>query len=70
MEVVCPGILQGERNIVSVFDEGNNTSFALRVGAPPGYGLGVSVIVGGHDIPFERLLELGEARHPRQELIG
>jgi hypothetical protein len=68
MEVVSPSVLQRERNVVSVFHEGNNTSFALRMGGPPSYGLGVSLIVGGHDIPFERLLELGKDRHPRQEL--
>jgi hypothetical protein len=65
MKVVCPSILQRERNVVIVLHEGNNTSFALRDGGPPSYGLGVSFIVGGHDIPFERLLELGEDRHPR-----
>src|SRR6267154_5226216 len=67
MEVVCPSILQRKRNVVCVFHKGNNTSFALRVGGPASYGLSVSFVVGGHDIPFERLLELGEDRHPRQE---
>jgi hypothetical protein len=68
MKVVCPSILQRERNVVIVFHEGNNTSFALRGGGPPSYGLGVSLIAGGHDIPFERLLEFRETRHFRQEL--
>ena len=70
MEAVRPGILQRERNVVRVFHEGNNTSFALRVGGPPSYGLSLSLIAGGHNIPFERLLELGggEDRHPRQDL--
>jgi hypothetical protein len=68
LEAVRPSVLQRERNVVSVFHEGNNTSFALHVDGPASYGLSVLVVVGGHDIPFERLLELGETRHPRQEL--
>jgi hypothetical protein len=65
LEAVRPSVLQRERNVVRVFHEGDNTSFALHVGGPASYGLSVSVFVGGHDIPFERLLEHGETRHPR-----
>jgi hypothetical protein len=65
MEVVCPSMPQRERNVVRVFHEGDNTSFALRVGGPASNGLGVSLVVRGHDIPFKRLLELGETGHPR-----
>jgi len=68
MEVVCPSILQRKRNVVCVFHKGNNTSFALRVGGPASYSLGVSLIARDHDITFERLFELGEDRHLRQEL--
>jgi hypothetical protein len=70
LEVVLPSVLQREGNVANIFDEGDNTSIALRVGGPAGYGLCVSVVVGGHDIPFQRLLELGETRHPagRHEL--
>jgi hypothetical protein len=64
LEAVRPSVLQGKRNVVSVFHKGNNTSIALGVGGPASYGLSVSVVVGGHDIPFERLLELRETRHP------
>ena len=68
-EAVRPSVLQRERNVVSVFHEGDNMSFALRVGGPASYGLNVSIVVRGNDIPFERLLELGETRHPGQELM-
>jgi hypothetical protein len=68
MEVVRPSILQRERNVIRVLHEGNNTSIALRIGGPPSYGLGISLIVGGHNIPFERSLELGGDRHLREEL--
>src|SRR6266852_5499742 len=67
LEAVRSSVLQRERNVVGVFHEGNNTSIAFRIGGPASYGLIVSVVVGGHDIPFERLLELGEIGHPRQE---
>jgi hypothetical protein len=70
LEAVRPSVLQRERNVVSVLYEGDNTSFALQVGGPASYGLSVFVVVRGHDIPFEGLLELGETRHPRQELMG
>jgi hypothetical protein len=68
LEAVRPSVLQGKRNVVIVFHKGDNTSIALRVGGPAGYGLSVSAVVWGHDIAFERLLELGETGHPRQEL--
>jgi hypothetical protein len=70
LEVVRPSVLQRECNVVSVFHKGDHTSIALRVGGPAGYGLSVSIIVGGHDITLEKLLELRETRHddPRQEL--
>ena len=32
------------------------------------YGLGVSLIVRSQDIPFERLLEFRETRHPSRNL--
>ena len=47
LEVVCPSILQRERNILSVFREGNDTSFAafaLRVGGSASYRLSVSLV--------------------------
>ena len=68
LELVCLSILQRERNVVSVLHEGDNTSRTLRVCGPPGNGLEISVIIRSHDVPFERLLEYGETRHPRQEL--
>jgi hypothetical protein len=63
LEVVCSSVLQGERNVVIVFHEGNNASFTLRVGGPTSYSLGVSLIVRGHNISLERLLEFRETRH-------
>jgi hypothetical protein len=63
LELVRPSVLQRERNVVGVLHEGDDTSRALRVGGPPGNGHGISVIIRGHDIPFERLLECGETRH-------
>jgi hypothetical protein len=65
LKVIRPSVLQRERNVVGVLHEGDDTSRALRIGGPPGNGLGISVIIRGHDIPFERLLEGGETRHPR-----
>jgi hypothetical protein len=50
-------------DVVSVFDEGDNMSIALRVGGPASKGLGISFIV--RCIPFERLLEPWETSHPR-----
>jgi hypothetical protein len=70
LEIVRSSVLQRERNIVIVFHKGNNTSFALSVSGPASYSLGVSLIVRGHDIPFERLLEFRKTRHPRQELLA
>jgi hypothetical protein len=69
LELVRPSILEREGNVVGVFHEGHNASRALRVGCPPSDGLGISIVVRGHDIPFERLFECGETRHARQELI-
>ena len=68
LELVCPSVLQRERNVVGVFHEGHDTSRALRVGGPPRNGLRIPVIFRCHYIPFEGLLECGETRHPRQEL--
>ena len=65
LKFVRPSVLQRERNVVGVLHEGDDTSRALRIGSPPGNGFGISVIVRGHDIPFERLLECGETSHPR-----
>jgi len=67
LEVVRPSILPCERDIVRVFHEGYDASGTLCVGWPPGYRLGIACIVGGHDVPFERLLERGESRHPWQQ---
>lgn len=70
LEVVRPSILQRKRNVVHVFHEGDNTSIALDVDGPPSDGLGVFLVAGVHDMPFEGLLELGETetRHLRQEV--
>jgi|SRR6266851_2810586 len=64
LEAVRPSVLQRERNVVGIFHEGHNASGALGVPGPPSYCLGIAYVVGGHDIPFERLLERGETRHP------
>lgn len=70
LQIVSSSVLQREPNVVCVFHEGNNTSIALRIGGPPSYSLAVSLVTGGHNIPFEGLLELGETRHPRRELTA
>jgi len=45
MGFVCPSVLQRERNVVSVFDEGDNVSIALCIGgSPASYGLSTSLI--------------------------
>jgi len=67
LEVVRPGVLQRERDVIRVFYEGYDASGTLCIDCPPGYRLGIASIVGGHDVPFERLLERGESRHPWQK---
>src|ERR1700733_2334128 len=37
LEAVLSSVFQGERNVVVFFYEGNNTSFALRIGGPASY---------------------------------
>ena len=64
LEIVRPGVLQRERNVVRVFHEGHDASGTLCVGCPSCYRLGIVCIVGGHDVPFERMFECGESRHP------
>jgi hypothetical protein len=64
LELIHPRVLEREGNVVIAFHEGHNTSRAFRVGGPPSDGLSISFIVGGHEVPFERLFECGETRHP------
>src|SRR5258708_36165871 len=59
LEVVRPSILQRKRNVVHVFHEGDNTSIALDVGGPSSDGLGINLIVWGHNIPLKDCLNSG-----------
>jgi hypothetical protein len=57
LEFVRPRILERKGNIVIIFHKRHKTSRALRVDCPPRDSFGISIIVRGHDIPFEGLLK-------------